>query len=62
MRTEKRTGNSISSRLRRLMMILVPLSALYIGIRTIHIAHENVIFAIGVKVAVLCRDICGLLY
>lgn len=32
MRTEKRTGNSISSRLRRLMMILVPLSALYIGI------------------------------
>ena len=32
MRTENRTGNSISSRLRRLMMILVPLSALYIGI------------------------------
>lgn len=32
MSTEKRTGNSISSRLRRLMMILVPLSALYIGI------------------------------
>lgn len=32
MSTEKRTGNSISSRLRRLMMILVPLSTLYIGI------------------------------
>lgn len=32
MKTGKRTRNSISSRLRRLMMVLVPLSAIYIGI------------------------------
>lgn len=35
MRGRKRTGNSISSRLKRLMIVLVPLSAIYIGISVI---------------------------
>ena len=34
--------------------------AVKIARRTIHIAHENVVFAIGVKVAVLIRATIGL--